>query len=324
MKSRARSAVDLVVVAAWTTLAGAVAGSGVALPLLRVGLALPLVLLFPGYALLAALYPEPVPVGADAGRGEEGGSIDGIERIVLSVAVSVAAVPLVAFVLNYTSFGVRLTPLLVAVGGVTVGAAAVGLARRVSRAPDARYRVPLVTWLGAAGGRYFSTARDDLRARTPLAPRTGTRRALNVLFVVSLLLLAGTLGYAAVTPSGGHDLFSEFYLLTRTDSGQYRAENLPHTYMRGESQQLYVAVGNHEGRRVPYTVVVELDGHELDRFGGRVAAGQTRRFETAVTPDRTGDRLRLSFLLYRGQPPENPTPQNAYRETHLWVSVGGT
>jgi hypothetical protein len=35
----------------------------------------------------------------------------------------------------------------------------------------------------------------------------------------------------------------------------------------------------------------------------------------------TGERLRLTYLLYRGAPPQTPTTDNAYRELHLWVNV---
>jgi uncharacterized membrane protein len=69
-------------------------------------------------------------------------------------------------------------------------------------------------------------------------------------------------------------------------------------------------------------VVVELGGEEIDRFNTRVPAGETKRVERAITPTKSGDRMRLSFLLYKGEPPQDPSPENAYRETHLWVSVG--
>ena len=34
-----------------------------------------------------------------------------------------------------------------------------------------------------------------------------------------------------------------------------------------------------------------------------------------------GENLRLTFLLYRGQAPQDTTVENAYRELHLWVNV---
>jgi len=35
----------------------------------------------------------------------------------------------------------------------------------------------------------------------------------------------------------------------------------------------------------------------------------------------TGENLRVQYLLYRGDPPAEPTQENAYRSLHLWVDV---
>jgi uncharacterized membrane protein len=66
----------------------------------RIILGLPAVLFFPGFTLLAALFP----------RKE---SLNDIERFALSFGLSIAVVPLIALVLNYTPWGIRLYPILV-------------------------------------------------------------------------------------------------------------------------------------------------------------------------------------------------------------------
>jgi hypothetical protein len=58
------------------------------------------VLFLPGAMLITALYP----------RGEE---IDGLERLALSIGLSLAVVPLVGLALNYTPWGITLTPIMV-------------------------------------------------------------------------------------------------------------------------------------------------------------------------------------------------------------------
>ncbi|WP_411713889.1 DUF1616 domain-containing protein [Natronomonas sp.] len=40
-----------------------------------------------------------------------------------------------------------------------------------------------------------------------------------------------------------------------------------------------------------------------------------------VSDELTGTDLRLSFLLYDGDVPAQPTRENAYRNLHLWISV---
>lgn len=65
---------------------------------LRITFGIAFVLLFPGYTLVAALFPK-----KDA--------LDLRERVVLSFAMSLAIVPLIGLFLNYTPWGIRLYPI---------------------------------------------------------------------------------------------------------------------------------------------------------------------------------------------------------------------
>jgi uncharacterized membrane protein len=208
MSSPFRSTGDLLVVVTWTALAVAALLAGLAPSPLRAALALPLVVVYPGYALLAVLFPE--RPGDDPGFEEDGASITGTERFALSVVVSLALVPMVAFVLNYAGFGVQLRPILLAVGGLIVGLGVLGFISRLRVPAERRYGVPVLGWLGRTGGRYLSTDRRDLTNAPALVPSSGSLRFLNVLFVLSLLTLAGTAGYAAVNPPANDDPFTEF------------------------------------------------------------------------------------------------------------------
>jgi uncharacterized membrane protein len=73
---------------------------------IRSVLGLPMVLFLPGYALIAALFP-----GKD--------DLDGIERLALSLGLSIAVVPLIGLGLNYTPWGIRLIPILVSLSVFT-------------------------------------------------------------------------------------------------------------------------------------------------------------------------------------------------------------
>ena len=64
------------------------------------------VLYLPGYALIEALYP----------RGDE---LEPLERVALSIGLSLAIVPLVGLILNYTPWGIRLTPITISLALVT-------------------------------------------------------------------------------------------------------------------------------------------------------------------------------------------------------------
>ncbi|MFC7153840.1 DUF1616 domain-containing protein [Halomarina halobia] len=281
---------------------------------IRVVLALAFVLFVPGYALVAALFPERAPESAEDGDG-----ITGVARVALSIGTSVAVVPMLALVLNFTPLGVRLVPILLVVSAVTIAATAVAARRRARLPPEERFAVPYREWYGS------------LRAG-PLRADTRTDRALNVLLALSVLIAMSGVTYALVSPKQS-DQYSELYLLTEGEDGELVADGYDTNLTRGERGSVIVGVENHEHERTRYTLVVQLqrvrsDGNEttvtatreVDRFDVSLAHDEATRGTVTYAPSTTG-RLRLVFLLYRGPPPQDPSVENAYLETHLWLSV---
>lgn len=63
-------------------------------------------LFMPGYALVEALYP----------RGDE---LRSLERLALSIGLSLAILPLIGLILNYTPWGIRLVPIVVSTSAVS-------------------------------------------------------------------------------------------------------------------------------------------------------------------------------------------------------------
>lgn len=311
-----RSAVDLFVVVAWTIVAVVVILSGGGGGL-RVALALPVVVLFPGYALLALLFPaSPGDQRARRSGPDARATLTDLERLTFSVAASLALVPLVAFTLNYTPFGIRLHPMTLAIGGLTVALAVAAFLVRLSVPAERRAGLPHDLGLGNLPA-YLLGRREGLGSPAPFEPASETQRLLNIVFVMAIVVFVASAGYAALAPSGDEEPFTEFYLLTEQDDGQLRAENFSRQFSSGESRSIYVAIGNHEREDVQYTVVVQLEGQTIDRITTEVAAGNTKRIQTRITPQQTGDNLTLSFQLYKGQVSEEP-----YRQVHLQISVG--
>jgi uncharacterized membrane protein len=75
-----------------------------------------LVLFLPGFALIEALYPKR--------------ELDELTRLALSIGLSLALVPLVGLVLNYTPWGIRLLPVSISIAGLTAVLLCVALKRR--------------------------------------------------------------------------------------------------------------------------------------------------------------------------------------------------
>jgi len=314
----------VVVLTVLTTLATTV--PGVRETPLRIVLGLPFVLFIPGYALIAALFPEAGdgPIDDDSAPDQDDSrGIDGIERVALSFGLSIAVVPLIGLVLNFTPWGIRLVPVLLSIGGFTIVATAVAAQRRRKLPPEERFRVPYRAWIASARAELFE-------------PESRTDAALNVLLIASVLLAAGSVGFAVAVPSQGES-FSEFYLLTETEDGELVADNYPTEFVQGESKPVVVGIGNHEHEATIYTVVVELQevefsgpnetqttvlsAEEFARYQTDLPDNETDHRTVQIEPTTTGQRLRVAFMLYRGDAPVEPSIETAYRETHLWVNV---
>jgi uncharacterized membrane protein len=314
---------------------------------LRVVFGLPFVLFVPGYAFIAALFPEAgVPVDGDTGEDtpdpSDRSGIDAIERVALSIGSSIAIAPLIGLVLNFTPWGIRLVPILGGVSAFTLVAVAVATLRRWELPEEERLRVSYRGWIPAG--------RAEL-----LDPDSQRDAAVNALLVVSILLATVSVGYAVAVPKQGEQ-FSELYLLTEGED-HLVADDYPTEFVRGEPRPLVVGIGNQEHDTTEYTLIGTLQQVEIQRSGidsvndttGTTTASVvdtadpvsvsvleaetiaefepelghneswTRRHN--VTPTLTGENLRLTYLLYRGSAPEDPGVDNAYRETHLWVNV---
>jgi len=85
----------------------------------------------PGYAFIKALFPQHLPFAKGLAHTLETSekSIDTIETIALSIGMSLALVPIVGLLLNYTSWGIRLTPIVLSLLALTTIFATAALIR---------------------------------------------------------------------------------------------------------------------------------------------------------------------------------------------------
>ena len=269
------------------------------------------VLLGPGYALTAALFPRresTVPV--TGGRL----TLSGLERLVYAVGLSIVTVPLLVLFLNYTNWGITPSSVILTLVWFVLGVTVVAAVQRLRVPPAERYRLPVG---------------DAVTGLTSAGPATAL---IGVLFVLSLAV-AGT---ALATTDGGQR-YTEFYLLSQDDeTGDVVADDYPEEIAPGASAPVYVGIENRERRQTEYTVLVEL--HRVSTVDGErtvTARWREARYQTQLRngasngtgvrvspPDSTvGDRLRLTVLLYKGSPGENPRIDGAYRSVHVWVNV---
>ncbi|MEI6796610.1 MAG: DUF1616 domain-containing protein [Methanomassiliicoccales archaeon] len=262
--------------------------------ILRTILGLPFLLFFPGYAALLVLFPA-------------GKDLDIIERVALSFGLSIAITPLVGFGLNYTPFGIRLTPILLSVSAINIALALGGLYRREKA--DKAYLPfdPLQTWKGLTSS-YRKEGKTD--------------KVLSIILVISILASVIALVYVVAFPRQGES-FSEFYILGPGGN----ATGYPHNLTTFQSASVFLGIVNHEHRQVNYTVEVWLSNvtfvdnqtqvnkmYFFDRINVSLPSvpvnlegNWTKQWEVNYTfqVDVEG-QYKLFFLLYLDQEPTLP------------------
>jgi hypothetical protein len=97
----------------------------------RYALGIIFILWLPGYAFIKALFPQDLPwaraLTHSLGTSEK--NLDIVERVALSLGMSIALVPIVGFILNYTSWGIRLTPIVLGLTVLTIVFASTAILR---------------------------------------------------------------------------------------------------------------------------------------------------------------------------------------------------
>jgi uncharacterized membrane protein len=261
---------------------------------IRIILGLPLVLFLPGYALIAALF-----IRKD--------DLDGIERIALSFGLSIAISPLLGLGLNYTPFGIRLTPILIVLSVFTI-ALAIGAWTGRSRIPgEDRFVVDF--------GAFFKSIKDSLKASD-----TKTERILTGILIISIILAITVTVYVIVTPKEG-EKFTEFYVLG--PGGM--AEEYPTNLTVGEEGEVFIGVVNHEYAAVTYQLELKLNGGVIDQKSIVLTHNETWEGPFTFKPKKAGEDQKLEFLLYKN--PFNKSvygeedEEEIYRALHLWVDV---
>lgn len=185
----------------------------------RIVLGLAFVLFLPGYSLVSFLFSE---------RED----LETIERIALSFGLSVAIVPLIGLILNYTPFGIRLEPILFSISTFNLVFSSLAIIRRKKAlnpfVPEIKF------YLG------WKTAGK-------------LEKALTVILIFALLISLTTLVYIILNPRQVES-FTEFYIL----GPKGKASDYPTKLFVNQNASLIIGIVNHEQRVVNYTIEIWL------------------------------------------------------------------
>lgn len=257
---------------------------------IRTALSLSLIIFLPGYALIAMLFPEKT-------------GLECMERMALSIGLSIAVVPLIGLGLNFTPWRIKEVPLLTSLSVLTLLLSGLAYARR-RRLPEDRvfeisFRASALNLVNGAQGKTESK----------------TESILKIFLVISFLVLIGTLGYVTFVPRDSEP-FTAFYVL----GPQRMAESYTTEYVSGENGTYIIGITNNEYRTMNYTMEARLENQSLPLPANlqniRLAHNTTLEEPLVITPSIEGKNMKLEFLLFNETEKKVP-----YQDLRLWINV---
>ena len=247
--------------------------------LLRIPFSLVILLFLPGYALIAAMFPKM-------------GEISGIERFTLSTGLSIVITVFDGFAISLTPYLFRPVPLILTLSAITLFLLILTVVTRALTPEDKRY---FVDYQG-----FIASLRADDEKMSDI------ERMLFIALIGSIIIASSMLIYAKITFEG--EAFSALYILGPDGKAEGYQKNL---YI-GEPSTIAIGVENYENAATDYTLQVKLGTGVLETRKITLAHKEKWIEDVAFVPDRTGDRLKLMFVLYKDDSP--------YRSVHLRVN----
>jgi uncharacterized membrane protein len=191
--------------------------------ILRILLGLPFLLFIPGYILLSALFPTKKTI-----KG-----IDGMERIALSFALSLAIIPLLGLILNYTPWGIRLESILLSLFFFVIIVSILAIIRWKTTDPKDRFII------------FFNISLPKSQNKLDTI--------LIIFLIISIIITLIAFIYVISMPRAGQP-FTEFYLLGPTG----KATEYPHILNIGENASVIIGLANHEYKTINYSIEIWL------------------------------------------------------------------
>jgi uncharacterized membrane protein len=277
---------------------------------IKVMLTLPIVLIIPGYCFIAAIFPKKGDLGL-------------IERIMLSIIVSIAFDFLMGLALYFTPWGIRFDPLVITLTFFTIIIIPVAYYRRNLLPIEEQLKIPFSDVVEIIGKGIFP------------ADSSGVDRLLIVILILVIIVTIITTTYVIASPKEG-ERFTEFYILSDTQI----ANDYPHQIIPGINYPMFIGVGNQEHRNVTYTIETWMLRTEFDSMtntshiitmdpGEKLSIilvhNETRIIPYNLSIKETGYD-RMEFLLFNESVPGFEVSGNnrinaSYRDLHLWIDV---
>lgn len=274
---------------------------------LRIILGIPFLTFFPGYSLLAAIFPYQK-------------KIDFLEVITLSIGMSIAVTSLLWIALNYTGWGINTLSQLVTLEGFIIVMSVITFFRKP------KYEK-----------QWKPLRLIDILSKFQVKSKVDTFFA--VIVCLSIVSFLGILGFTAASPKNG-EKYTEFYILgSDGQAKKYPVEFVLDNddidriiYSDGtvESQSIkdtvILGVVNHEQKTLDYNLTILVNNEPVriiyDNDIAESISGLTLKNEekweqkVGFIPTDIGDNQKVEFLLTAA----NGETRNV-NSLHFWINV---
>ncbi|UCD08033.1 MAG: DUF1616 domain-containing protein [Dehalococcoidales bacterium] len=249
---------------------------------LRIIPGIPFVLFLPGYSLIAALYPRKT-------------SINGRERVLWSIGLSVAIVPLISLSLNLIPPGIRLVPVAIGMASFIFIMSSVAWYRRRSLVEYERFSIS------------FSLNTPSRWREAPNFDKT-----LYICLTLVILFSVGVMGYKITNPVPEERITELFILNVEGNAFDY-----PDRLKIGEEAKVVISITNSEHEEMSYRLEVKIDGELTNTIGDiKLEHGETLKKEITFGFSHSGVNQKVEFSLFRADETE-PVVTPLY----LWIDV---
>ncbi len=242
---------------------------------------LPFVLLLPGYLLTTVLFPK-----AD--------DLEGLDRVALSMGLSIIIVPLIGLLLDYLSWGIRLFPMMLSLTVFNLILVVLGWRRRKKLPKEEQFtftfEINFINW----------------------TERFKESKVIHSALLITWLILFVTVLNILFSPKIS-DGFTEFYI-----TGQDGVAASYHEQLRvGEYEVVRAGVINNEHQKAIYRMEIRVDG-DLIQTIAPISLEHLEKWEETVSfiVTEPKDAVKAEFLLFKDS--QDTTP---YRQLKLWVKV---
>lgn len=246
-----------------------------------------LVLILPGYALTAILYP----VKDD---------LDGIQRLVLSFSFSYALTVIVGLILNF-SFSRSLNDILLVLSVLSLILIICAFFTRKRIPGEDRY------WID------FTTSFNNLNQRTSRSVKFA-----SVAVIVILVLFVSAPAYNTIFNSTGNNStvkpagFTEFYVLSPDG---HNITSYPDNLTYGKNGTVKIVLVNHENTTTSYQIITTSNKTVMDVINVTLNSNEKKEIDYNFTAGKAGNKT-LEFLLFK-----LPDLNNVYHSQSFWLNI---